>query len=104
MGMGMEESLQPKALCPCMRPACASPAFEQPSPACAHLLPMPPAFFAVQFVLFLICAVHYDQLKTPQYIHTFQFLYYFSSFWCVASSAARVWQCGDEGRPSLRVC
>ena len=36
--------------------------------------------FAWCFVLFLICAADYNNLKNSA-IHWFQFLYFFSSFW-----------------------
>ncbi|KAG2435777.1 hypothetical protein HXX76_006973 [Chlamydomonas incerta] len=56
--------------------------------------------FAWMFVLFLICAVHYDQLRTPKYIHTFQFLYYFSSFWGQFGPNATTWLLPAELAPT----
>ncbi|KAG2451250.1 hypothetical protein HYH02_003857 [Chlamydomonas schloesseri] len=56
--------------------------------------------FAWMFVLFLICAVHYDQLKTPKYIHAFQFLYYFSSFWGQFGPNATTWLLPAELAPT----
>ncbi|KAK9812798.1 hypothetical protein WJX72_004025 [[Myrmecia] bisecta] len=43
--------------------------------------------FCWVFVLFLICAAAYTKLIKPDYIHVFQFLYFFSSFWDVRGTA-----------------
>ncbi|KAG2435009.1 hypothetical protein HYH02_012007 [Chlamydomonas schloesseri] len=56
--------------------------------------------FAWMFVLFLICAVHYDQLSTNKYIHAFQFLYYFSSFWGQFGPNATTWLLPAELAPT----
>ncbi|KXZ43854.1 hypothetical protein GPECTOR_79g133 [Gonium pectorale] len=56
--------------------------------------------FAWMFVLFLICAVRYDELRTPKYIHTFQFLYYFSSFWGQFGPNATTWLLPAELAPT----
>ncbi|GLI58503.1 hypothetical protein VaNZ11_000236 [Volvox africanus] len=56
--------------------------------------------FSWMFVLFLICAVHYDQLRTPKYIHAFQFLYYFSSFWGQWGPNATTWLLPAELAPT----
>ncbi|GIL71055.1 hypothetical protein Vretifemale_1695 [Volvox reticuliferus] len=56
--------------------------------------------FSWMFVLFLICAVHYDALRTPKYIHTFQFLYYFSSFWGQWGPNATTWLLPAELAPT----
>ncbi|GLC45588.1 hypothetical protein PLESTB_000874300 [Pleodorina starrii] len=56
--------------------------------------------FAWMFVLFLICAVHFKELQTPKYIHTFQFLYYFSSFWGQFGPNATTWLLPAELAPT----
>ncbi|KAG2425952.1 hypothetical protein HXX76_013325 [Chlamydomonas incerta] len=56
--------------------------------------------FSWMFVLFLICAVHYTELSTPQYIHAFQFLYYFSSFWGQFGPNATTWLLPAELAPT----
>ncbi|KXZ53070.1 hypothetical protein GPECTOR_8g63 [Gonium pectorale] len=56
--------------------------------------------FAWMFVLFLICAVRYNELRTPKYIHTFQFLYYFSSFWGQFGPNATTWLLPAELAPT----
>ncbi|GFR43042.1 hypothetical protein Agub_g4047 [Astrephomene gubernaculifera] len=56
--------------------------------------------FTWTFVLFLICAVHYFELSTPKWIHAFQFLYYFSSFWGQFGPNATTWLLPAELAPT----
>ena len=64
------------------------------------MLPFSPLAHHMQFVLFLICAVHYDALSTPKWIHAFQFLYYFSSFWGQFGPNATTWLLPAELAPT----
>ncbi|KAG2495268.1 hypothetical protein HYH03_006541 [Edaphochlamys debaryana] len=56
--------------------------------------------FTWMFVLFLICAVQYNELIKPQWIHAFQFLYYFSSFWGQWGPNATTWLLPAELAPT----
>lgn len=56
--------------------------------------------FAWMFVLFLICAVRYNELSTHKWIHAFQFLYYFSSFWGQFGPNATTWLLPAELAPT----
>ncbi|EFJ43350.1 proton/phosphate symporter [Volvox carteri f. nagariensis] len=55
--------------------------------------------FTWMFVLFLICAVHYNKLLA-NYIHAFQFMYYFSSFWGQFGPNATTWLLPAELSPT----
>ena len=56
--------------------------------------------FFMTGILFMFCAVFYTSLVTPKYIKTFQFLYYFSSFWGQFGPNATTWLLPAELSPT----
>ncbi|KAG2491417.1 hypothetical protein HYH03_010206 [Edaphochlamys debaryana] len=56
--------------------------------------------FAWMSLLFFICSLYYDTLIQPKWIHYFQFMYYFSSFWGQFGPNATTWLLPAELAPT----